>query len=175
MPPEVELELKRRWCDVLLEREELVERSWKQVTPAVAKKLDAGIATLHRRMATIAREFVDAGGTVFTVIFFGEMGAKGPDHVEVDEALAERFAADQVLPASESGGFYAYSTAAVADEVERFLRKRFRYLGFKREDLPPGELWLPGLNRVDKARAWLKKQGFRRRRSDLTRRTSARR
>lgn len=170
MDKATELELKRRWCEVTLERKELISRSWKQVTEAVQKHLDAGIEALGQTLAGIAQEYEEAGGSVFTVLFLGEMGKRGPNHDQVDEAVGERFPKDQVLPASESDGFYAYCTEAIADEVERFLRAKYRSLEFERQTLRPGELWLPGLNGVKRVRAWMERQGFRMRRSEWTRR-----
>jgi hypothetical protein len=123
------------------------------------------MAAVDADRVELARAYQEAGGTLRTVVFFGELASRGPDHGEVDDALKERFAREQVLPASESDGFYAHVSSSCADELERFLRVRFPALSFKREDLPGAELTVPGIVGLSGAREWLKKDLDRRRKA----------
>jgi hypothetical protein len=155
-----ETELKRRWCRLTVAGGRIRNKFWdgKERSEAEEASLEEQLRANEAELAEVAESYQDRGGELRSVVLFGSMGRRGPDHSDVDDALRARYPSKQVLASSEADGFYAHVTRAFVDDVERFLRATFPALSFKREALPGSELSLPGVGvGMNGAQAWLRK------------------
>ena len=81
-------------------------------------------ATIEADKKAATNAYIADGGLVTNRSFTGFHGGD-LSHYDIDEAIVKKFGRDRVCADSESGGFFAYTDASVADELDAFLKDKF--------------------------------------------------
>ena len=76
----------------------------------------------EKKAATAA--YIVDGGLVTNRSFTGFHGGD-LSHYDIDDAITKKFGKNKVCADSESGGFFAYTDASVADELDAYLKDKF--------------------------------------------------